>query len=57
MNNGSCLGRVSHFVSVVPVSRLRAIGDAAREENRDKLAELWPQNPFMRLALSRDSED
>ena len=30
---------------------LRAIGDAAREENYDKVAELWLQNPYMSVAM------
>jgi len=32
---------------------LRAIGDAAREENYDKVTELWLQNPFMSVAMER----
>jgi pimeloyl-ACP methyl ester carboxylesterase len=30
---------------------LRAITDAAREENYDKAAELWAQNPYMSVAM------
>jgi len=34
---------------------LRAIGDAARDENYDKVAELWLQNPFMSVAMEHES--
>jgi len=30
---------------------LRAIGDAAREEDYDKVAELWLRNPYMSVAM------
>jgi len=32
---------------------LREIGDAAREENYGKVAELWLQNPYMSVAMER----